>query len=131
MYGLLKSSFTTHEHKIFANNHDLYDHWVSVKDFIISTNVASSSRISFWSGSGGSFPYFVASGKSSPGNNSPRLSTGLTTPSHASYYPEFPRVSCFISICNIVFEGINILGGTYLQANTIRYTGLRFLDFPG
>lgn len=66
-----------------------------------NTNTATSSRISFWTGSVGSFPYFVASGKSSPNGN--RLATGLTTPGFSNRYTDFPRVACFIGICTIAF----------------------------
>lgn len=49
------------------------------------------SKISFWTGSGGSYPYFIASGKSSPSNSALRLPTGKVTPNHATSYPDFPR----------------------------------------
>lgn len=87
--------------------------------------------LSFWTGHGGSFPYFVASGKSSPGNSDPRLATGLTTPGFKNSYPDFPRVACFIGICTIAFEGINILGYNYIVNNNIKYLGIVFTDFLG
>lgn len=104
---------------------------MSIKKFISDTSVAGSSRLSFWTGNHGSFPYFCASGKSSPGNDHPRLSTGLTTPGFKSYYPDFPRVACFIGICTIAFEGINILGYNYINNNGISYMGIVFTDFAG
>jgi len=73
----------------------------------------------------------VASGKSSPGNNHPRLATGLTTPGFKKSYPDFPRVACFIGICTIAFEGINILGYNYIVNNNVGYTGIIFTDFMG
>ena len=97
-----------------------------------------SSKISFWTGHGGSFPYFVASGKFSPGNNHPRLLTGLTTPGWKSYYPDFPRIACFIGICSIVFEGVNILAYNHIVNQGISYfgtsfniIGIAFTDFIG
>lgn len=104
---------------------------MSIKTFISSTSTAKSSRISFWTGSVGSFPYFCASGKSSPQNGAPRLSTGLTTPGFSSYYPEFPRVACFIGICTIAFEGINILGYNFINSMGYNYLGIIFTDFAG
>ena len=78
-HGLLYDSFTTLEHKQYATNWDQHDRWIDIKNFMAATNTEGESRISFWTGSVGSFPYFVASGKSSPGNNDPQLLTGSTT----------------------------------------------------
>jgi 1-phosphatidylinositol phosphodiesterase len=103
IHGLLFGSFTVLPHKKYSTNWDQHDRWISIKNFIAASSTAGSSRITFWSGSVGSMPYFCASGKSSPGNNDPRLATGLTTPGFKSYYPDFPRVACFIGICSIVF----------------------------
>lgn len=79
----------------------------------------------------GSFPYFVASGKSSPQNGAPRLATGLTTPGFSSYYPDFPRVACLWSLCTIAFEGINILGYDYFTGKAYDYIGIVYTDFFG
>lgn len=103
IHGLMYSTFTVLPHKQFSTNWDQYDKWTAVKSFISSSNTAGESRISFWTGNVGSFPYFVASGKSSPGNSDPRLATGLTTPGFKNSYPDFPRVACFIGICTIAF----------------------------
>jgi 1-phosphatidylinositol phosphodiesterase len=87
-----------------GTNWDLYDAWVAVKNFAAATNTAKKSRIAYWTGQGGSYPYFVASGKDSMNGN--RLVTGLTTPGFSSSYPDFPRVACawfFVTICSIVF----------------------------
>ena len=97
------ASFTVLNHKNFGTNWDQYNKWMDVKNFLAASNTAGISRISFWTGNTGSFPYFVASGKSSSGNGAGRLATGLTTPGFSSSYPDFPRVACFIGICTIVF----------------------------
>lgn len=131
VHGLLYGSFTTIEHRNYGTNWDQHDRWLSIKGFINAAAAAKSSRISFWTGSVGSFPYFCASGKSSPQNGAPRLATGLTTPGFSSYYPDFPRVVCFIGICTIAFEGINILATNYLTGNNIAYWGIVFTDFAG
>jgi hypothetical protein len=130
-HGLLYSTFISLPHKWFNTNWDLYDKWTAVKAFLTATNTAGESRISFWTGHGGSFPYFVASGKSSPGNTAPRLATGLTTPGFSSSYPDFPRVACFIGICTIAFEGINVLGFNFIQNNNLGFLGIIFTDFLG
>jgi hypothetical protein len=88
------------------------------------------------------YPYFYASGQSSPGNGDPLLLTGLTTPGFNSYYPDFPRIGCFIGICSIAFEGMNQLAAEYLNsipfADGNRFVksasstvGIVLADFPG
>jgi 1-phosphatidylinositol phosphodiesterase len=131
IHGLMYSTFTVLPHKWFSTNWDQYDKWMAVKSFLASSNTVGDSMLSFWTGHGGSFPYFVASGKSSPGNTAPRLATGLTTPGFSSSYPDFPRVGCFIGICTIAFEGINILGYNYINNNNLKYLGIVFTDFLG
>lgn len=131
IHGLLYGSFTTIEHKNYGTNWDQHDRWLNIKSFITATSTAKTSRISFWSGSVGSFPYFCASGKSSPQNGAPRLATGLTTPGFSSSYPDFPRVACFIGICTIAFEGINTLASNFLNSNNYAYWGIVFTDFAG
>jgi hypothetical protein len=96
-----------------------------------NANTAKKSQISFWTGHGGSYPYFIASGQISNGNSAGRLVTGLTTPGFKSSYPDFPRVACFIGICSIVFEGVNILGYDYITSNNFAYTGIVYVDFYG
>jgi hypothetical protein len=131
IHGLMYSTFTVLPHKWFNTNWDQYDKWTAVKSFLSTSNAAGDSMLSFWTGHGGSFPYFVASGKSSPGNSAPRLATGLTTPGFSSSYPNFPRVACFIGICTIAFEGINILAYNYINSNSLKYLGIVFTDFLG
>ena len=131
VHGLLYSTFSVLPHKWFTTNWNLYNKWTDVKNFISSSNSAGASRISFWTGHGGSFPFFVASGKIFSGNNNPRLTTGLLTPIFKNSYPDFPRVACFIGICSIVFEGINILAYNYITSQGISYLGIAFTDFLG
>ncbi|MGG4607224.1 phosphatidylinositol-specific phospholipase C [Providencia sp. Me31A] len=118
-------------------NWDLYLKWEHVKKQL-ATAIYGSSRttyINYLSGSGGAFPYFVASGHSSSGTSAPRLSTGLTTPGWKRSYPDFPRVSCFIGICTIAFEGTNILTrdkiNQYNRQGINRTVGIIIADFPG
>ena len=131
IHGLLYDSFTNLGHKNYATNWDQHDRWLQIKGFLANANSNTQSFLAFWTGSVGSFPYFVASGKSSPSNGAPRLATGLTTPGFKSYYPDFPRVACFIGICTIAFEGINILAYNYYNGNGFKYIGINFLDFFG
>ncbi|OOR09355.1 hypothetical protein BW897_28085 [Bacillus cereus] len=118
-------------------NWDLHDYkWLPAKSHLYAANDSynSGSRqvfLNYLSGSGGSFPYFVVSGHSSPGTDASRLSTGLTTPAFEGWYPDFPRVDCFIGICTIAFEGTNILTSNLIEANNFNYVGIIATDFPG
>jgi 1-phosphatidylinositol phosphodiesterase len=131
IYGLLYSTFTVLPHKQYSTNWDQYDRWLAVKGFLGSANAAGVSQLSFWTGNVGSFPYFVASGQSSPNNGDPLLATGLTTPGFKNSYPDFPRVACFIGICTIAFQGINNLAFNYIISKNISYLGTVFTDFIG
>jgi 1-phosphatidylinositol phosphodiesterase len=118
-------------------NWELYDKWEKVKEHInkAANGNQNTFYINYLSGSGGSFPYFVASGHSSPGTLAPRLSTGRTTPGWRNSYKDFPRVDCFIGICTIAFEGTNILSRNVIKSlntrNQKRSVGIIVADFPG
>lgn len=118
-----------------TTNWDLYGKWESVRNMLNTANASSAGtrgfHVNFLSGSGGSFPYFVASGHSSPGTGAPRLATGLTTPGWNSSYPDFPRVDCFIGICTIAFEGTNVLTADNINAYGFGFVGIIMADFPG
>ena len=117
------------------NHWKLYEKWDTIKRFLNVTNsgVRDYVYINFLSGSGISgkplvFPYFVASGKSSPGDNAPLLSTGRTTPGWKSW-PDFPRVNCVGKVCTIAFLGTNIL--TSDRLSNYNHVGIIMADFPG
>jgi 1-phosphatidylinositol phosphodiesterase len=118
-------------------NWDLYRKWEYVRDHLNQARNGPTNifYINYLSGSGGSFPYFVASGHSSPGTNAARLSTGLTTPGWRNSYPDFPRTSCFLGICTISFEGTNILARDRIKnfngGSNRRTVGIIVADFPG
>lgn len=110
-YGLIYSDFIIQDEYDLKHNWKLYGKWKNVKSQLEKAYLGSKNSfyVNFLSGSGGVFPYFVASGHSSSGTSAPRLATGLTTPGWKSDYPDFPRIDCFIGICTIAFEGINSL----------------------
>ncbi|MCU4837082.1 phosphatidylinositol-specific phospholipase C [Bacillus cereus] len=117
-------------------NWDLHDKWLKVKTQLNMANTAHQAMsrkkfINYLSGSGGTFPYFVASGHSNPATGAPRLATGLTTPGWSNSYLDFPRVDCFIGICTIPFEGTNVLTTNYIAEKPFNYTGIVVSDFPG
>lgn len=138
-HGITYADFVKQDNFQLNTNWDLYWKWEKVRDHlhIASQGFKSKFYINYLSGSLGSFPYFVASGHSSIGTSAPRLATGLTTPMFANTYPDFPRVSCFIGICTIAFEGTNILtrdrltGMNNLKYDFERTVGIIMADYPG
>lgn len=114
-----------------SSNWDLHSKWIHVKNHIEKSQSTGSGIINQLAASGGSFPYFIASGHSSNGTSAPRLLTGLTTPGWSHRYPDFPRVSCFIGICSIAFEGVNTLTKNHILNTKPNYVGIVVADFPG
>lgn len=118
-----------------STNWDLYGKWTAVKNQLYAANASNAASrgmfMNYLSASGGSFPYFIASGHSSPGTSAPRLATGLTTPGWNGSYPDFPRVDCFIGICTIAFEGTNILTANLIDNARLSFVGIIMADFPG
>lgn len=116
-----------------GDNWDLYSKWEKVEEHLSKTNGDKAHlSFNFLSGSVGSFPYFVASGQSSPQNGAPRLVTGRTTPGWKDKWPDFPRIGCFIGICSIVFEGTNNLIINHIRTHSeIKHAGVVMCDFPG
>jgi hypothetical protein len=123
------------------DNWGLYDKWSKVKTMI--DNIDSGARdgqmpngiayfVNYLSASGGSFPYFVASGHSSPGTGAPRLAAGRTTPGWKSW-EDFPRVNCLGIICTIAFEGTNTLAANHISSKIKKggLVGIVMADFPG
>lgn len=83
------------------------------------------------SGSSGVFPYFVASGKSSPSMNAPQLWTGQIS-KNCSHLPDFQRGTCFFDYCTIDFSGTNHLTSDWLaKQEKPRNVGIIAADFPG
>jgi 1-phosphatidylinositol phosphodiesterase len=89
--------------------------------------------VNFLNGEGHALPYFVASGKSSPGTNDPLLATGATQTGsfNRDKWPDFPRVSCFLGTCTIAFLGTNQLTVNWLNSHPTARTGIVYADFPG
>lgn len=109
----------------FGTNWDLDDKWFKVLDQLQETNYGFSEKIyiNFLTGSGGSFPYFVASGHSSPRTSAPRLWTGYC--GGCSYYQHKNWVGC------CYFEGINMLTYAYRLWQNPQRMGIIMMDFPG
>ncbi|BBN82254.1 hypothetical protein PA25_22390 [Pseudoalteromonas sp. A25] len=137
--GIPWDSFNTQDNYHLSTNWDLYSKWESVKYHLssASSGAMASKYINFLSGSGGSFPYFVASGHSSPGTGASRLSTGKTIGVFPNDYPDFPRVACAFNPfimgedCTIAFEGTNTLTMDRITGGHVSRAGIVYADFPG
>jgi 1-phosphatidylinositol phosphodiesterase len=128
-----------------ATNWHLADKWRDVKAQLQAADTTADSPagnittyVNFLSGSGGSFPYFVASGHSSPQTGAPRLLTGWTDgvidtcKQYRRCIDEYPRVGCFAGTCSVAFEGTNILTMDYLNNGSVtKRAGIVMADFPG
>jgi 1-phosphatidylinositol phosphodiesterase len=131
-----KQGFVEQDEFQLDTNWSLYAKWEKVKAHIDVANEVGRGDtpvpfVNFLSGSGGAFPYFVASGHSDPRTDAPGLVTGKVTP-FFNDWPDFPRGACFIGMCTIYFEGTNTLTKNYLRTNeSIRYAGIIVADFPG
>lgn len=127
-----------------SSNWDLYEKWGKVRSHLqaaardhgdaLYINYLSANYLSHdgTDGTGGSFPYFVASGKSSPQTYAPQLLTGRTTIGGWYYsWPDFPRTSCWGWWCSIQFLGTNQLTVDYLKDKPWLGLGIIAADFPG
>lgn len=137
-YGIKWDSLKIQDDFSVKTNWDLEGKWnkVSAQMDAAKANGGNAIYVNFLSASGGSFPYFIASGHSSPGTKAPRLSTGKTTPGWKNCCQMFPRVDCVIGICTIAFEGTNVLfASRLLHYNNDKkakfHTGIVMADFPG
>ena len=136
--GLKWSGFYTNDDWDIGGNWGLYDRWIGAKDHINTTRGAAATDyyVTFLSGASTAnpvFPYFVASGHSSPQTDAPRLLTGtIVSKNDTSTWPDFPRVSCALGLCSIAFEGTNILAKDYIQSlPAYDRVGWIMSDFPG
>ena len=147
-FGLNFNQFNVHESFYMNDNSYLYSHWENIKKQLNSAcdlhysdgevrPVSACNKsykgniINYITGTGGSFSYFVASGKSSPGNHDPKLLTGYTSLLWPDIYPDFPRVGCFLGTCSIPYVGTNELVMTYIIKHQPSYVGIIVADYPG
>lgn len=132
-YGIPYNSFVIEDTFKLGSNWDLYNKWLKVQAHLELANGGAGKVIKYMnylSASGGSFPYFVVSGHSNPRTGARRLATGMTTPAFRYTWLDFPRVSCFLGICTIAFEGTNVLTSDRLNRYRNR-VGTIMTDFPG
>lgn len=130
--GIHQGSFFIQDEYDFKDNWDLYDKYKDIQlHFDYFQNQSNIISLNYLSGSEGSYPYFVASGKSSQGSHSPQLMTGTAT-SNQDTWPEFPRRSCVAELCNIYFMGTNELVANWISTEGYnKKLGIVIADFPG
>lgn len=138
--GIPYGSLVAQDQYHLNTNWDLANKWRAIKGHLdaAQTGPRTTTYINYLSGSGGSFPYFVASGHSDPRTGAPNLLTGMTRGvintcgSNSSCIPEFPSVNCFLGTCSVAFEGTNVLTMNEInrRARPSRF-GIVMSDFPG
>jgi 1-phosphatidylinositol phosphodiesterase len=137
--GIPWDSFKTQDDYNQPNNWHLADKWNAVSRQFREANAgpATTGYVNFLSASGGGFPYFFASGKSSPGTDAPQLLTGWTrgvinTCQYSDRcLSEYPEVNCFLSTCSVAFRGVNQLAEDWILNSRPSRLGIVFADFPG
>jgi 1-phosphatidylinositol phosphodiesterase len=137
--GIPWSSLNKQDDYTVSTNWNLADKWNAIKKQLDDSQNGPHEKIyaNFLSASGGSFPYFIASGHSSPGTAAPALLTGLTRgvintcKTTSRCLSEYPSVNCFLGTCSVAFEGTDILTMNDLNTRGRARLGLIFADFPG
>ncbi|WP_157597179.1 phosphatidylinositol-specific phospholipase C [Streptacidiphilus rugosus] len=135
------SGWSVQDNYTLSTNWDLAGKWHSVAAQLdaASSGPATETYVNYLSASGGSFPYFVASGHSSPGTSAPNLLTGWTRGiintcgGSGNCIPEYPSVNCFWGTCSVAFQGVNVMAMQKMNAvaGTHHRYGIVYADFPG
>lgn len=138
--GIPWNSLSIQDKYNMGTNWDLADKWRAIRAQLDAAQFGPReiTYVNFLSGSGGSFPYFVASGHSSPQTGAPNLLTGMTRgvintcSGNSQCIPEFPSVNCFLGTCSVAFEGTNVMTSNEINRRgwPNRY-GIVMADFPG
>lgn len=139
-FGIPWDSLSIQDDYNLGSNWDLANKWREIKAQLDAAQWGSRDKtfVNFLSGSGGSFPYFVASGHSSPGTDAPNLLTGWTrgvidTCGGAdNCISQFPSVNCFLGTCSVAFQGTNVITMDELRnrSHPARF-GIIYADYPG
>lgn len=137
-YSINHHNFVVNDKHHLNSPWDLYDKWKNVKSAMLTASnkkhhsqYRNKTFVTFLSGNGFAFPYFVASGKWNSGTWAHQQSTGLTTPAFKAWYPDFPRKHCWWGMCTIYFAGTNQLTYKHIKQDKMSFVGWVFADFPG
>lgn len=138
--GIPWNSLNIQDNFNLGDNWDLANKWHAIQQQLNNADSGprTTTYVNFLSGSGGSFPYFVASGHSSPGTGAPQLLTGWTRGIintcglSDKCIPEYPSVNCFLGTCSVAFVGTNLLTMNTINSRSMpRRYGIVYADFPG
>lgn len=126
--GLDTKRLTVQDNYYLRHNWALHGKWKAAKQHF-ENKPANKISINYLSGSGGVFPYFVASGRASPGGD--QLWTGGIA-RRGEVYKDFVRRHCLIRLCSIYFKGTNLMLEEMAKAgNHDDPLGIVAMDFPG
>lgn len=128
--GINYRNINTQDDYNLSTNWQLYSKWEKVKAQLNNASSGSGLYLNYLSGSGGSYPYFVASGKVTSSTNGAQLATGLVVTKSNTTYPDFPRKRIG-SLYSVYFEGTNKLTMDYISNNNLKHVGIIAADFPG
>jgi 1-phosphatidylinositol phosphodiesterase len=132
----------------FASIGSLYGRWNDAKSRLreVANLKEGQGAITYLTGYGGAYPYFVASGYDSI--NGEPLTTGRTT-SLPNIYPDFTTGACSLpngkGICSVYYTGLNFMltdsltgmnsnskaGSNESEIKSLGFLGMVMLDFPG
>ena len=139
-FGIPWSGLSIQDYYDLPSNWALAAKWRAIKAQLdaAQSGPRGTTYVNFLTGSGGSLPYFVASGHSNPATGAPNLLTGMTRgiidtcSGNSQCIPEFPSVDCFLGTCSVAFEGTNVLTMDELNRRARpNRSGIVFADFPG
>lgn len=139
--GIPWSTLDSQDNWQMTTRYDLAVKWKSVKDQLEASRTGPYGTIyaNLLSAAQGDFPYFFASGHSSPQTGAPNALTGWisggpldTCHLDAKCIPEYRRVNCVGESCSVAFEGVNVMTMNLLRSRTTPgRVGLVYADFPG
>ncbi|MEW5317237.1 MAG: hypothetical protein WDW38_008554 [Sanguina aurantia] len=132
-HGIKYSSFATIEDNYSLDNDQLYSKWNAVRDNLnkAASGPSTATYMTYLSGSGGSTPYFVASGKTLSGTYDSQQLTDVTPYNCSSDpYPDFFHTQCKLGFRYTYYKGTNMLVNDWLSTRKQR-VGIVMIDFPG
>jgi len=119
----------------FGGVSHIYDKWVLAKTHFNDAASGNDDKIYYNHLSGYQndwipYPYYIASGHSSPGTNAPHEIEIIAGAGGELSYPDFER-TCILLICSVIHEGTNTLSMNYINSNNFSRVGMVMADFPG
>lgn len=132
----MTNTFDKQSKYLLLSHWALYNKWIGIRSHLNAAVIGDRNKfyITYLSGNGGAFPYFVASGHWKSSSSSRRLLTGMIVPVFKRMYSYFPRTRSLLGLTCILFEGTNVLTRDYISNCLLdghRTVGIIMADFPG